>query len=58
MTEERGKPRLPRFCSDHQSAPRMPGPRPPQIRGAMGQPFYSQEQIKAAEELAEEAETE
>jgi hypothetical protein len=34
----------------------MPGPRP--ARGTKGQPFYSQEQIEAAEELAEEEETE
>jgi hypothetical protein len=55
MIEERGKPRQPRDCSNHQSAPRMPAPRP--ARGTKGQPIYSQDEIET-EELSAEEETE
>jgi hypothetical protein len=53
MTEERGKPRQPRDCSPHHSAPRMPGPRPTVIRGTNGEPSVTLEQIEA-KELEEE----
>jgi|HubBroStandDraft_2_1064218.scaffolds.fasta_scaffold03304_7 hypothetical protein len=56
MNEERGKPRMPHDCSPHHSAPRTPGPRPAQIRGAKRQPFYPQNEIEA--ELGEEEDIE
>jgi hypothetical protein len=54
MTSERGKPRQPRDCGEHHSAPRSPAPRPP--RGATGHTCYSPEEIEA--QIAAEEENE